>query len=267
MDAPETGSGAGPGVRRGILVTRPEPGLGETMQAVSALGFDPVACPLLQVRDCPRHLPQARAVHAILLTSGQAIAALVEAAAHDPALRNLPLLAVGDATAARAQAAGFVEVASAGGNASDLQALVQARIAPGRRLLLATASGQGVALAATLRRAGYRLHRRVVYAARPVRHLPVAAEAALRSHAIVAALFFSAETARNFERLCPVLLRPLLGAIRAMAISPAVGSALAGPWRSVEVASHPDGAAMLSLLRRVVPGAAGPSMTHAGDSS
>lgn len=237
--------------RRVVLVTRPEPGLGETLRDVASLGFDPVACPLLRVRGRSLRLPACRRLQAILVTSGQAVAPLAEAADADPSLRRLPLFAVGDASAARARAAGFTDTTSAGGNAMDLAALVQARRPAGDGLLLATGERQGLALAVRLRQAGYRLHRRVAYAAEPVRRLPEAGQEALQAGDVAACLFFSAGTARNFGRLCPFALHPRLGAVRALAISPAVAGALAGlPWKSVESAEHPDAAALLSLLGR-----------------
>jgi len=239
-------------VRRGVLVTRPEPGLGETMRAIRAMGLEAVACPLLRIQVRRPRLPPADRLDAILLTSGQAVAPLAGAA--DAALRGLPLFAVGDATAARARAAGFTRTMSAIGDASDLEALVRAKLPAGARLLLATAARQGGTLARGLRQVGYRLHRRVVYGAGPVRRLPPAALVSLQAGEIAACLFFSTETARNFERACPVLCRQMLGLVKALAISPAVGAALAGlPWQSVQVAAHPDADAMLSLLRRVVP--------------
>ena len=241
-------------MRHGILITRPEPGLSETVRAVEAMGLEAVACPLLRIRRHRPRLPHAGALDAILLTSGQAVAPLAEAASADTALRDLPLFAVGDATAARARATGFTRTVSAVGDALDLDALVRAKLPPGARLLLATADGQGGGLAAGLRHAGYRLHRRVVYGAEPVRRLPVSVLASLQAGEIAACLFFSTETARNFERLCPVPLRRALGMMQALAISPTVEAALAGlPWRSVQIAAHPDAAAMLSLLRRIVP--------------
>ena len=236
----------------GVLVTRPEPGLGETMRAVRAMGLEAVACPLLRIRLRRPRLPPADRIDAILLTSGQAVAPLAEAA--DAALRCLPLFAVGDATAARARAAGFIRTTSAVGDAADLEALVRAALPAGSRLLLATADGQGGTLARGLRQAGYRLHRRVVYGAGPVRRLPPEALASLRAGEIAACLFFSTEAARNFGRACPISCHQALGVMMALAISPTVGAALSGlPWRSVQVAAHPDADAMLSLLRHLVP--------------
>ncbi len=254
-------------MRRGILITRPEPGLGETMRAVAAMGLEPIACPMLDIRARMPRLPAAGFLQAILLTSGQAVAPLAEATASDTGLRRLPLFSVGDATAARARAAGFTEVVSAAGDAVDLAVLVRARQPPGAALLLVTGEGQGALLAQSLRRSGYRLHRRVLYEAKPTVALSAAGLAALRSERLAACLFFSAGTARNFERRCPVSSHRSLGAVRALAISPAVGEALAGlPWQSVEITAHPDTGSMLSLLRRIVPTQPEPEDVHAGDS-
>jgi len=221
------------------------------MQAVAALGFDPVACPLLRIGSRMPSLPDAAGLQAILLTSGQAVGPLAMAAGLDNRLWELPLLAVGDLTAARARKAGFTRSFSAAGDAADLAALVRTSQPPGAALLLATGAGQGGVLVRDLRRSGYRLHRRVVYSARPVSRLPMPGLAALKAGGIVAALFFSAETARNFVRLYPVALRSMLGNVRALALSPAVAEALSGlPWRSIEVAGHPDAAALLGLLGR-----------------
>ncbi len=242
-------------MRRHVLVTRPEPGLSETMEAVADLGFEPVASPLLHIAARRALLPGARTLAALLLTSGQAVAPLADAARRDPALRALPLFAVGDSTAARARDAGFARTLSARGDARDLAGLAQEAMpaaflgSEAHALLLATGAGQGNALAGLLRARGARVQRRVVYEALPVRRLPEAALKALGAGKIAACLFFSAETARNFGHVCPVALHPALNAIHALAISPAVGAALTGlPWRSVRIARHPDAEAMLALL-------------------
>ena len=207
---------------------------------------------MLRVRPRRLRLPEARALGGIVLTSGQAADALAAAAFADPAFAALPVFAVGDSTAARVLAAGFSACESAAGDAAALATLVRARLPAGATLLLATGAGQGAALSHTLRAAGFRVHRRVAYAARPIAALPGPALAALGAGRIAACLFFSAESARNFARLLPVDLRPSLGSVRALTISPAVGAVLATlPWRSVQAAGHPDAASLLALLRSV----------------
>ncbi|MBC7434176.1 MAG: uroporphyrinogen-III synthase, partial [Rubritepida sp.] len=88
---------------RGVLITRPEPGAAETAAAVIALGWTPILAPALSLH--PRAIPTMVA-QASLITSRSAAAALPP---------GLPVLAVGEATAAAAPALGHAGVAGGGG--------------------------------------------------------------------------------------------------------------------------------------------------------
>ena len=118
-------------------------------------------------------------------------------------------------------------------------------------LLLAAGQGQSFSLAADLRASGYRVARRVVYAARPVNHLPEAARLALLSDNPLTVLFFSAETARQFVRL--VHAAGLAGALQsreAITIGVEAGMALEGTsWSRIRAAGMPTQNEMLALLR------------------
>jgi len=229
-----------------VLITRPEPGASETAARVAALGFQPVVAPFLAVRALRPRLPPPQRLQAVLATSGNAMAALP--ASH----RHLRLLAVGDATASRARAAGFASVESADGDATALAALAartcQANAAP---LLLLSGRGQGAALAAALRSRGFRVMRRVVYEVVPVPVLPAAARACLAASGLHAALFFSAETARHAVRLLRrARLQEAVCDVEALAIGQQAAVALqALPWRRIRVAARPNQDAMLALLR------------------
>lgn len=229
-----------------MLITRPEPGASETAARVAAMGLAPIVAPLLRIRPSPVRLPPSERIAAILLASGSAVDPL-------PAtFRALPLLTVGEATARRAEQAGFTNVASADGNAEALAALVRARVRPrDGTLLLASGRGQSLALAADLRASGYRVARRVVYTAGPVARLPAAARAALLGDQMQTVLFFSAETARHFMRL--VRAAGLVDSLRnreAITIGPQAGMALKGvPWARIRVAGKPTQNEMLALLR------------------
>ncbi len=231
--------------RRGVLVTRPEPGLSETLATLAEMGFAPVPAPLLSIRPLRPAVPEQ--VQAVLLTSGQAAAPL---AALAPGLCGRPVLAVGDATAARARAAGFERVDSASGDAARLAGIAAARLDPrAGPLLLACGQGQGRELAAGLRRAGLRTLRRCVYAARPAWRLPDPALDALGNGGLGSALFFSADTAAVFVRVLPPSLHGALGSVRAVAISPHAAEPLRRlSWRSVTAAAAPNAAALLALL-------------------
>jgi uroporphyrinogen-III synthase len=228
-----------------VLITRPEPGAGETARRVAALGLHPVLAPVLAIATRPIP-PIAAQPQAMLVTSGNAIPALPEA------WHGCMLLAVGDGTAARARAAGFARCHSAAGDAAALEALVAKLCTPaGGALLLASGEGQGMRLAASLRARGFRVIRRVVYAARPARVLPEAARAALAQGGLGAALFFSRQTARAFVRLLlATTARDIVADIEAIAISKSTASALTPlPWRRIRVASRPNQDEMLALLQ------------------
>jgi uroporphyrinogen-III synthase len=226
----------------GVLITRPEPGASATAKAVRARGLRPFCVSFLAIRPFAAELP--KVAQAVLVTSGNALAAPLSD------LHDTPLLAVGDATAARARAAGFTRVDSAGADARALAALVAARCDPGRGpLLLLTGKGHGGPLAEDLRARGFSVLHRAVYASLPVTTFPPQADEAIGSAALRAATFFSAETARAFAATLPAARAPDLAGIDALAIAPAAADALAGlPWRSVRVALHPTQDELLALL-------------------
>lgn len=251
MSAPSSpervGLSPGPAVARTlVLVTRPEPGAAVTAALLRARGFVPVVAPFLAVSARAAVLPGAARVQAVLAASGQALDMLQA----EPSLLARPLLAVGDATAARATARGFRTVHSADGDATALAALAGRLCDPGgAALLLLCGASQGDGLAAALRGHGFRVARRVVYAARPVVRFPAAAAAALAGGGTRAVLFLSAETARSFVATLPPALVPALAPVDAVAIGGSAAAALhALPWRRVRVARHPTLDGVLALL-------------------
>lgn len=229
---------------RGVLLTRPEPGATATACRVAALGYVPVLAPLFTIAPLPTPLPAAGTVQAVLVTSGNALAALT-------AFRHLPLLAVGDATAARARAGGFAHAASAAGDSRALARLAAERLHPAAGpLLLACQQGRGEALAAALGAAGFTVERREVYAALPLARLPATAVAALADGSLRAAPFFSTETARLFVRLAGGVAAARFAGVEALAIAPSAAAALASlRWRCIRVAAAPTEEAVLGLLR------------------
>lgn len=210
------------------------------------MGRQPVCAPVLRVQSLAAALPAADAMQALLVTSGNAVDALPER------YRQLPLLAVGGASAARARHAGFSSVLSADGDAAALAELATRACQPaGRPLLLAAGHGQGAGLARLLRQRGFRVELRAVYRADPAPELPEAARAALAAGGLDAALFFSAETARVFARLVRAAgLVGTVAGVEALALASSIADAVSGlPWRGVRVALNPNQDELLALLR------------------
>lgn len=225
-----------------ILVTRPEPGGSATAQLLRDRGHIPVLAPCLTIEPLPASLPTG--CDAIVVASAQALPGL------PASLHRLPLFAVGDATAARAHAQGFREVASAAGTATELAGLVARRVPPGASLLLPCGAGHSLDLAARLRAAGFRVSRRVVYRSGPAEALGEAAHAALEADAVDRVLIFSPATARQFATL---VLRAGLAAALRRAIAITISAAAAAPlgrlaFQSIRTAVSPDQDHMLALL-------------------
>jgi len=103
-----------------LWITRTAPAARDTADRLSALGHDPVVAPLLTVRAVAHDAPVPAHV-ALAFTSRNAVAVWADLS---PA-RGLPVLCVGDATADAARAAGFTDVRSAAGDATDLAALIR----------------------------------------------------------------------------------------------------------------------------------------------
>ncbi|MFL5289837.1 MAG: uroporphyrinogen-III synthase [Rhodopila sp.] len=229
-----------------MLITRPEPGATETASRVAAIGLIPVVAPVLEVEEAGSGLHGLDHIAATLLTSRNAVAPC-------PLLcHSRPAFVVGDATAARARAAGFTDVRSAGANAVALAALVAEMLDPAAGpLFLPTGQKQGHELAHDLRERGYRVIRRVVYWAKPAAVLPQAARAHLEQGDVRFAMFFSGETARHFVRLLRAAgLGDSVNFVDAVSISDRATVALRElPWRRISVASKPNQDAMLALLQ------------------
>jgi uroporphyrinogen-III synthase len=217
-----------------VLITRPEPGATQTAARVAALGFFPIVAPVLSITARAVRLPNRLA--ATVLTSRNALSAC------SPFMYNLPVFAVGTATAALATAAGFERVFDADGDAGALAVLIANTMSPAEGILFfPTAQGQGIELAASLRHHGFRV----------LRSLPEIAALHLRQRQVAAAMFFSGETSRHFVSL--LRAAGLVGAVRdieAVSISERAAMALRPlPWRRLSVAPLPNQDAMLAILR------------------
>ncbi|MFD1746405.1 uroporphyrinogen-III synthase [Rhizobium helianthi] len=110
-----------------VVVTRPATSGAKTAARLVALGHHPILLPLTE----PLHRPQAAWAalqdrpRALVLTSSEALRAI--ASLPMAAYLDLPLYAVGSASAAKARKAGFTHVVEGGGTGKDLAALMISR--------------------------------------------------------------------------------------------------------------------------------------------
>ena len=234
-------------MRPGALVTRPLADSQGLTEALEALGYDPLVEPMLSIRFLDAAPPERNRYQGVLATSANGVRALARLVAW----RDLPVWAVGDASAREARRLGFVTVESAAGDVATLAELVAGRADPaGGKLLHVAASLLAGDLAGALAAKGFAVDKAVLYEAEPAADFSPALVEALAEGRLAAALFFSPRTAATFVRLaekrrCGESLRR----IKALALSRAVAETLSPlPWRRVAVADRPDQAALLALL-------------------
>ena len=105
-----------------VLVTRPEPGGEKTARRLVAMGHEPVWLPLFEARitASPEELPPTDLISGLVATSARAFLMFARSKTPASSLRDVPVHAVGSATAAAAREAGFTDVREGGGTAQSL---------------------------------------------------------------------------------------------------------------------------------------------------
>jgi uroporphyrinogen-III synthase len=219
-------------MNRRALVLRPEPGASATVARLAAAGLEASAVPLFAVASVAWAVP-ADGFDALLLTSANA----VRHGGDLSAVRHLPVVAVGAATAAAATAAGLDVRWTGAGDAKAAAALV-----PAMTRLLHLAGRDRVALDGV---AAVTVYDSVA--------LPVAREAMAAAKGGVV-LLHSARAAARFAELAAELPD-----VRIAALSAAVAQAAGPGWAEVAVAARPSDATLvetavsLAIDRRRAP--------------
>jgi uroporphyrinogen-III synthase len=230
-----------------MLVTRPMPDAEETAARLAALDIEAAVLPLLVHETLETGLPDPGGFAALALTSANALRALQERHALEPYL-DLPVFAVGNRTAAAAEACGFSRVSSAGGAFPDLVHLL-ANAALSGPVFYPAARDQSEDLGRSLAPHGVMVITTPVYAMQAIDRLPGETLGELQSGAIAAALFYSRRTAATFADLCgdrlPPAARDRLGVL---CLSEAVAEPLLDAhFVRVGLADHPSEEAMMGL--------------------
>lgn len=221
---------------RTILAIRPEPGLSASVEAGHAMGLSISGHPLFEVRALAWEPPPSDAIDGLLLGSANPVR---HAGPALDAFRGMPTFAVGEATAAAAEAAGLAIAAVGEGS---LQPLLDT-LAPPLRLLRLTGA-EHVPLTPP---PGIELVTRIAYAATPL-PLPGALADVLREGALV--LLHSAAAAHHFAGECD-RLAVARKAVSLAALGPRIAAAAGGGWREVRSAHEPREAALLALARQM----------------
>lgn len=207
---------------------RPEPGNSTTAEAARGRGFEVLQRPLFEIVALDWAAPDVALYDGLMLTSANAVRWAGESL---PAMRSLPVLAVGEATARAAAAAGFDVMMTGFAGAHDL--LEHAGETFSRLLHLGGAQ-------TTIVEAGAVARSIAVYAARTLT-ITLAEAATLAG---TTALLHSPRAAKALQKLLARAAIPR-AALRIACFSDAVATAAGGGWEGRAVAAHPTDAALL----------------------
>ncbi|HXF87381.1 MAG TPA: uroporphyrinogen-III synthase [Xanthobacteraceae bacterium] len=229
-----------------LLVTRPEDEGRRTAEMLRALGHEVLLAPLLRIEPIPDADFGPPPWPGVLMSSANAARA-VAAHPRKGELVALPLLAVGDRTAEAAREAGFMDVTSAGGEATDLARAAATRFAGCKAPLLYLA-GRDRARDLPAALGELRVRTVVVYRAIKVERLPSAVQAALAAGRLDGVLHYSRRSAETYLALADA------AGLRAKALAPLhyclsarIAAALADA-PEVRIAAEPNEAALLRLI-------------------
>ena len=232
-----------------LLVTRPAEDAAPLVAQLERLGVAAVSEPMMAIEPIAGPPVDVAGTQALLVTSANGARAFAARNVE----RDVPVLAVGDASAATARALGFVRVESAAGDVAALAELCRRRLDPAAGLLVHVA-GTRVAcdLAGTLVRAGFRYRREVLYRARAAERLSDTTAAALAQGRLDGVLFFSPRTAESFVRLAQRAdAAAHLARLTAYCLSDAVAAkAREASWRRIVVAARPEQESLLAAIAR-----------------
>ncbi|NNC73614.1 MAG: uroporphyrinogen-III synthase [Sphingomonadaceae bacterium] len=219
-----------------LIVLRPEPGASATAERAISAGWDAVTAPLFTIVRRGWSPPDPAGFDALMVTSSNAMRHGGAALAR---YRDLPLYAVGEASADAARGAGIGDIRT---NGPDVAALADSLRADGRHSVLHLA-GEDVR---AFDERGLAVTRVAVYAAEPAE--PDGLSGALAEPAI--ALLHSPRAAARFAEYCDghAIDR---AAIAIAAISPAALHEAGGGWRSAVVAEKPGDAALLDAAAKL----------------
>jgi uroporphyrinogen-III synthase len=211
---------------RKLLLLRPEPGLSASAERAQALGLEVIAFPLFRVEPVAWQAPDPAEFDALLLTSANAVRLGGSELAK---LRDLPVTAVGEATAAAARDAGFRVETIGSGNAVDLLAGLP------RSLKLLHVAGEDH------RNIGDRpIERRIAYQAEAI------GDPGLPSLEGLVAAVHSPRAGKRLAELATVRSETAIAAI-----SKAAAEACGGGWERVNVADQPNDKCLLALAARL----------------
>ena len=232
-----------------LLVTRPLPDAYRQADTLAALGHTPVLAPLLRIEFLAKATLPLEGCQALIATSRNALRALGAHPEHQKAL-CLPLIAVGEATAAEAARLGFTKVTTGPGTAETLVRLIQGQFeAKDGALVHLAGATLAFDLKAALESQGFQVRQPVLYRAVAAAMLPPEARAELAAGTLDGVILMSPRTAAIFTALVRKYQAVTEAArLRCYCLSASVAEAAAPLGASLRVAPRPHEEDILALI-------------------
>ncbi len=230
-----------------LLLTRPQTDSEKLARDLTACGISSIIEPLLNIMVQEGPPLDTTGVAALAFTSANGVQAFAERSSR----RDLPVYAVGDATARAAHAAAFKDVQSAMGDVGDLARLLTRAISPEAGAILHPAASQVAGdLARRLADAGFAYRREVIYRSEKVSAFSPKTRAAIACGEIDGVVLMSPRTGQIFKELMiRAGLADRAADMTVFCLSAAVAVAADGlPWRNIQTAARPEQDAFMALL-------------------
>lgn len=230
-----------------VLITRPVEDADDFAREVRALGLTPLVEPMLGIIPVDFKMPDLNNYPALVFTSANGVRVF----GCPPGADGMPVFAVGAHTADEVRKHGYKKIFTAGGDASDLAALINKKLSGSVRILHIRGEHTATELGEIVKHDRITVDSVVVYTARSEDHFSPVCRDAIAKGTAGAVTFFSRRTAENFVRLIEEEgLDSKLSGIKALCISPSVLECVQGTgWAGAYSARRPEKAAMLDLLK------------------
>ena len=232
-----------------ILLTRAETDTQAVAQALAGQGIGTLSVPVIKIIACPGAEVALDDIHAIAVTSRHGIGML----ARHTHRRDLPVFAVGPATAAAAARHGFASVLTGMGGVDGLALLLRTKLPRGSRILHAAGAHRAGDLASKLAADGLFVEVATLYEAVAIAELPEDILHQLRTNPPEVAGFFSARTAAIFRSLVRHSgLDDFCRGTTALCLSQQVASvAQTLPWGAIRIADAPTTDAFVCCAAKI----------------
>ncbi|CAK7191955.1 hypothetical protein COMNV_00136 [Commensalibacter sp. Nvir] len=235
-----------------VVVTRPEPGLSETIDRINQLGFNALSMPLIAIEPLKIKFNINKPIGGIIFTSRQAIKPTIDVLCRNGIeYCNIPVYTVGKMTALDAKKGGFNKILNGNKDSETLLELIKnSFFSLDSILFYPTAKNKGKYLEQGLKKARIEVCRYEIYQTHAVHCLDKHFIDYLNHGTIDTILFFSLQSVKNFADLLPEKYVNDLRNVNAVGISYKLYSALKQfKWKRLVVSQQPNTDEMLFILK------------------